>query len=157
MLDFCAEHGIAADVEVMAIADVQRAFERMERGQVRYRSVIDVATLGDGWQPHVERPGRRRVGNSYRDVTLRRYRKLPSPTLEALAASGELKTELHPSTVKLLRQMARYGGLGDRVSVRDGPPAPADPDAVGREQSAGVRSGRPRRVGARRVRSRSAS
>jgi uncharacterized zinc-type alcohol dehydrogenase-like protein len=45
MLDFCAEHGIAADVEVVAITDVQRAFERMVRGQVRYRSVIDVATL----------------------------------------------------------------------------------------------------------------
>jgi hypothetical protein len=43
--------------------------------------------------------------------------RFPSPTLEALAASGELKTELHPSTVKLLKQMARYGGLGDGVSV----------------------------------------
>jgi acetyl esterase len=41
----------------------------------------------------------------------------PSPTLDALAATGELKTELHPSTVRLLKQMARYGGLGDRVSV----------------------------------------
>jgi acetyl esterase len=41
----------------------------------------------------------------------------PSPTLAALAASGELKTELHPSTVKLLRRLARFGGLGDRVSV----------------------------------------
>ena len=43
--------------------------------------------------------------------------RFPSPTLDALAASGELKTELHPSTVRLLKQMARYGGLGDRVSV----------------------------------------
>ena len=43
--------------------------------------------------------------------------RFPSPTLEALAASGDLKTALHPSTVKLLRQMARWGGLGDRVSV----------------------------------------
>src|SRR4051794_28376035 len=43
--------------------------------------------------------------------------RFPSPTLEALSASGDLKTELHPSTVKLLRRMARYGGLGDRVSV----------------------------------------
>ena len=45
MLDFCAENGIAADVEVVGIGDVQRAFERMERGQVRYRSVIDLGTL----------------------------------------------------------------------------------------------------------------
>jgi uncharacterized zinc-type alcohol dehydrogenase-like protein len=48
MLDFCARHDIAADVEVIGIADVQQAFERMERGQVRYRSVIDIATLGNG-------------------------------------------------------------------------------------------------------------
>ena len=45
MLDFCAEHAIAADVEVIGIADVQDAFERMVRGQVRYRSVIDISTL----------------------------------------------------------------------------------------------------------------
>src|SRR3954471_3970094 len=43
--------------------------------------------------------------------------RFPSPTLDALAASNGLKTELHPSTVRLLRQMARLGGLGDRVSV----------------------------------------
>jgi acetyl esterase len=43
--------------------------------------------------------------------------RFPSPTLEALAASGELKTELHPSTAKMLQQMARYGGLSDRISV----------------------------------------
>lgn len=45
MLDFCAQHGIAADVEVIAAAEVNAGFERLERGDVRYRLVIDMATL----------------------------------------------------------------------------------------------------------------
>jgi alcohol dehydrogenase (NADP+) len=45
MLDFCAEHGVAAEVEVVGIAEVQDAFERMVGGKVRYRSVIDIASL----------------------------------------------------------------------------------------------------------------
>ena len=45
MLDFCAERGIAADVETIAIQDVDRAFERMLKGDVRYRFVIDVKSL----------------------------------------------------------------------------------------------------------------
>ena len=45
MLDFCSKHKIAADVEVVAAADIQEALERMEQGKVRYRCVIDLATL----------------------------------------------------------------------------------------------------------------
>lgn len=45
MLDFCSKHKIAADVEVIAAADIQDAFERLEQGKVRYRFVIDMATL----------------------------------------------------------------------------------------------------------------
>lgn len=45
MLDFCASSGIAADVEVIAIQDVNQAYERMLRGNVRYRFVIDLASL----------------------------------------------------------------------------------------------------------------
>jgi uncharacterized zinc-type alcohol dehydrogenase-like protein len=45
MLDFCAEHGIAADVEVIGIAQVNEAYERMLAGDVRYRFVIDIASL----------------------------------------------------------------------------------------------------------------
>src|SRR3954452_524562 len=41
----------------------------------------------------------------------------PSPTLQALTASGGLQTALHPSTVKLLRRMPRYGGWSAKVSV----------------------------------------
>jgi alcohol dehydrogenase (NADP+) len=45
MLDFCAEHGIAADVEVIAAEQVNEAYERVLASDVRYRFVIDGATL----------------------------------------------------------------------------------------------------------------
>ncbi|KGI76943.1 NAD(P)-dependent alcohol dehydrogenase [Oleiagrimonas soli] len=45
MLDFCAEHGVAADVEVIDIAQINEAYERMMRGDVRYRFVIDNDSL----------------------------------------------------------------------------------------------------------------
>lgn len=45
MLDFCAEHGLAADVEVIDIKDVNEAYERMLKSDVRYRFVIDIASL----------------------------------------------------------------------------------------------------------------
>jgi uncharacterized zinc-type alcohol dehydrogenase-like protein len=45
MLDFCAEHGLGADVEIIPIQQVNEAYERMLRGDVRYRFVIDLSTL----------------------------------------------------------------------------------------------------------------
>jgi uncharacterized zinc-type alcohol dehydrogenase-like protein len=45
MLDFCAERGIVSDVEIIRIQDVDRAFDRMVRSDVRYRFVIDLASL----------------------------------------------------------------------------------------------------------------
>ena len=45
MLDFCAAHGIASDIELIDIAQVNDAYERMLRNDVRYRFVIDCATL----------------------------------------------------------------------------------------------------------------
>jgi alcohol dehydrogenase (NADP+) len=45
MLDFCGEKGIDADVEIIRMQDIQTAFERLERADVRYRFVIDMATL----------------------------------------------------------------------------------------------------------------
>ena len=45
MLDFCAEHGIPADIELIDIARINDAYERMIRGDVKYRFVIDCATL----------------------------------------------------------------------------------------------------------------
>ncbi|MEO5621883.1 MAG: NAD(P)-dependent alcohol dehydrogenase [Dokdonella sp.] len=45
MLDFCAEHGIASDVEVINMCDINEAYARMLKGDVRYRFVIDAASL----------------------------------------------------------------------------------------------------------------
>ncbi|WP_236214565.1 NAD(P)-dependent alcohol dehydrogenase [Metapseudomonas otitidis] len=45
MLDFCAEHGIVADIELIRAEQINDAFERMLKGEVKYRFVIDSATL----------------------------------------------------------------------------------------------------------------
>jgi uncharacterized zinc-type alcohol dehydrogenase-like protein len=45
MLDFCAQHGIGAEVEVIAADQVNEAYERVLASDVRYRFVIDTATL----------------------------------------------------------------------------------------------------------------
>jgi uncharacterized zinc-type alcohol dehydrogenase-like protein len=47
MLDFCAAHGIVSDVEVIAMDEINEAYERTIAGDVRYRFVIDMATLKD--------------------------------------------------------------------------------------------------------------
>ena len=45
MLDFCAEHGIVADIEMIRIQEIDEAYDRMQRSDVKYRFVIDNATL----------------------------------------------------------------------------------------------------------------
>jgi uncharacterized zinc-type alcohol dehydrogenase-like protein len=45
MLDFCGERGITSDVEVIPIQKINEAYERMLRGDVKYRFVIDMASL----------------------------------------------------------------------------------------------------------------
>ena len=45
MLDFCVRHGLVADVETIAIADIDAAYDRMVKSDVKYRFVIDMATL----------------------------------------------------------------------------------------------------------------
>ena len=45
MLDYCAEHNIVSDVEIIDIKDINEAYERMMKGDVKYRFVIDMATL----------------------------------------------------------------------------------------------------------------
>jgi uncharacterized zinc-type alcohol dehydrogenase-like protein len=47
MLDFCAENGIAPAIELIGAHRVGEAYERVPRSDVRYRFVIDIATLGD--------------------------------------------------------------------------------------------------------------
>ena len=45
MLDFCGVHGIVADIETIAIDQINEAYVRMQKSDVRYRFVIDMATL----------------------------------------------------------------------------------------------------------------
>ncbi|MFE2333670.1 NAD(P)-dependent alcohol dehydrogenase [Streptomyces coelicoflavus] len=45
MLDFCAEHGIGAEIELIAASEVNDAYERVLASDVRYRFVIDTATI----------------------------------------------------------------------------------------------------------------
>jgi uncharacterized zinc-type alcohol dehydrogenase-like protein len=47
MLDFCAEHGVVADIEMIAAQEIDQAYERMLRSDVKYRFVIDTATMAD--------------------------------------------------------------------------------------------------------------
>ena len=48
MLDFCAERGIVSDIETIPIQAIERAYERMLRSDVKYRFVIDMASLRQG-------------------------------------------------------------------------------------------------------------
>jgi len=45
LLDFCAEHNVHPDVEMIRMDEINAAFERLEKADVRYRFVIDMATL----------------------------------------------------------------------------------------------------------------
>ena len=48
MLDFCALHGITADIEMISIQEIDTAYDRMRRSDVKYRFVIDMGTLAKG-------------------------------------------------------------------------------------------------------------
>jgi uncharacterized zinc-type alcohol dehydrogenase-like protein len=45
MLDFCAEHDIVSDIELIPMAGINDAYQRMLKSDVKYRFVIDMATL----------------------------------------------------------------------------------------------------------------
>lgn len=45
MLDFCRDHGLTADIEQIAMQDIEGAYDRMVKGDVKYRFVIDMASL----------------------------------------------------------------------------------------------------------------
>ena len=45
LLDFCAKNNVLPECEMIAMADINHAYERMERSDVKYRFVIDMATL----------------------------------------------------------------------------------------------------------------
>jgi uncharacterized zinc-type alcohol dehydrogenase-like protein len=48
MLDFCGEHGVTADIEIIPIQKIDEAYERMLKGDVKYRFVIDMRSLTEG-------------------------------------------------------------------------------------------------------------
>lgn len=48
MLDFCAEHGIVSDIEMIKAQQIDEAYDRMVKSDVRYRFVIDNASLAEG-------------------------------------------------------------------------------------------------------------
>ena len=45
MFDFCGQHGIVSDIEVIKMQDVNEAYERLRKSDVKYRFVIDMASL----------------------------------------------------------------------------------------------------------------
>ena len=45
MLDFCAEHHLKADVEIIPIQKINEAYNRMVKSDVKYRFVIDMSSL----------------------------------------------------------------------------------------------------------------
>jgi uncharacterized zinc-type alcohol dehydrogenase-like protein len=45
MLDFCGAHGITADIEMIRIQEINQAYERLLESDVKYRFVIDMASL----------------------------------------------------------------------------------------------------------------
>jgi len=45
MLDFCAEHDITADIEMIDMQEINEAYERLEKSDVKYRFVVDMASL----------------------------------------------------------------------------------------------------------------
>ena len=47
MLDFCAEKGIVSDIEMIQAREIDEAYDRMQRGDVKYRFVIDSASMGE--------------------------------------------------------------------------------------------------------------
>ena len=47
MLDFCAEQGIVADIEMIAMQEIEQAYDRMLKSDVKYRFVIDSKTLAN--------------------------------------------------------------------------------------------------------------
>jgi uncharacterized zinc-type alcohol dehydrogenase-like protein len=45
MLDYCAEHNIVSDIELIDMKDINAAYERVIKSDVKYRFVIDMSTL----------------------------------------------------------------------------------------------------------------
>ena len=88
MLDFCAEHSIEPEIELIDIAAINDAWERVLRSDVRYRFVIDAASL----QPAASRYANCTAGQCARSAVIR---NMPSATLDSWP--GSLWTRSEPS------------------------------------------------------------
>ena len=86
MLDFCSKHGIACDIEVVPIQKVNEAYERVLKSDVRYRFVIDMASL-------LERASSTAIPSRIRYGGGGARRKPPSGLLEQ-ATDGEVHSAL---------------------------------------------------------------
>ena len=45
VLDFCAAHNITADIELIGVSQINEAFERLEKGDIKYRFVVDMKSF----------------------------------------------------------------------------------------------------------------
>ena len=102
MLDFCGEHHITADVEVIPIQKVNEAYDRLLRSDVKYRFSIDMASLKG-----------ERVGRRFRLDGLRHYLVCISDTLthgvRSLLISQNVQTPLTRPTPRLEQNMRTRG------------------------------------------------
>lgn len=57
MLDFCAQHGIVADIEMIGVEQIEPAYERILQSKVKYRFVIDMVTLAPAAEPQTAMAG----------------------------------------------------------------------------------------------------
>ena len=82
MIDFCAAHDIVSDVEVVPMHSVNEAYERLLKNDVRYRFVIDMASLKVG--------GARLISTAWerRRLKQRRVAKLATELREAFGVRG---------------------------------------------------------------------
>ena len=147
MLDFCGQHGIVADVEMVRIQDVNTAWERLLKADVKFRFVIDMATLiaGPGAARHladfgadvikVERPG---GGDLFRQAAAPFAFWAVDPetgivTIDRYTAVQDVGTAIHPSYVEGQIQ----GGAAQGIGIELTDVARVEP-AVGRERLVGL-------------------
>jgi uncharacterized zinc-type alcohol dehydrogenase-like protein len=85
MLDFCAERGITCDIEMIAMDQINTAYERLLKGDVKYRFVIDMATLKSYAGAH--------------STSKARYCSLPSRSIKSATASPRLNLSIESRSV----------------------------------------------------------
>jgi uncharacterized zinc-type alcohol dehydrogenase-like protein len=80
MLDFCAERGVLAEIEKIPMRDIERAFERMLKSDVKYRFVIDMASL--------KQSGESRLHREINLMVARRMKAIPDGSRKGFSLDG---------------------------------------------------------------------